>query len=310
MHDTELYRLILGLEAPWQVTGVELDVEEEAARVFVAYDREQASFACPECGRPVAVYDHREQRAWRHLDSCQFKTYLLCGLPRVACPEHGVQTVRAAWCEPNSRFTLLFERFAIAVLQATKVQSRAAGLLRLSAGQVHDLMERAVGRGLARRGRGEPLEHLSLDENRFHQGHHYITVLGDSVGRRVLDVTEGRTLEGTRALLTSALSDEQREHVASVSMDMWAGFMGAREQVLPAAETVHDRFHVSGYLNEAVDRTRRAENRERTKQQDTVLNKTKYLWLKNEENLTDKQRAAFEGLSGLELETAKVWAFK
>jgi transposase len=310
MNDTELYRLIVGLDAPWQIIDVELDIDEESVRVFVGCDPQREAFACPQCGAPSRVYDHREQRSWRHLDSCQFKTYLVCSLPRVSCSEHGVQTVDASWCEPKSRFTALYERFAIAVLQATGVQSRAATLLRLSAGQVHDLMDRAVVRGLARRDSSETLRHLSLDEKSFQQGHHYITVLGDSQGKRVLDVAEGRTLEGTRELLTGVLSEEQRAQVESVSMDMWAGFMGAREQVLPGADTVHDRFHVSGYLNDAVDRTRRTENREHTKQKDTVLNKTKYLWLKNEENLTDKQRADIEGLRGLELETAKVWAFK
>src|SRR5712692_2729661 len=108
MNDTELYRHILGLEAPWQVTRVELDIVEETVCVFVDYDPQTASFVCSECGKPACVYDHREQRTWRHLDSCQFKTYLLACIPRVECREHGVQTARVCWCEPNSRFTLLF----------------------------------------------------------------------------------------------------------------------------------------------------------------------------------------------------------
>jgi len=32
--------------------------------------------------------------------------------------------------------------------------------------------------------------------------------------------------------------------------------------------------------------------------------------LKSDENLTDKQRETLESLQGLELETARVWAFK
>jgi transposase len=311
MNDTELYHQLLGLQAPWQVTDVNLDIAKEAVYIAVDFSPDATvSFVCPECGLPASRYDRREARTWRHLDTMQFKTYLVASLPRVECKQHGIQTVKASWCEPNSRFTLLFERFAIAVLQATKVQMKAAQLLRLTAGQIHDLMERSVARGLGRRGRNERLSHLSLDEKSFQRGHHYITVLGDPLGKRVLEVIQGRTLDATEELITTSLSQSQREAVLSVSMDMWPAFMGARAKALPKADTVHDRFHVAAYLNDAVDKTRRAENRQLTKEKDKTLSKSKYLWLKSDENLTDKQRTALEGLQSLELETAKVWAFK
>lgn len=67
---------------------------------------------------------------------------------------------------------------------------------------------------------------------------------------------------------------------------------------------------MSSYLNEAVDKTRRSENKRLIQQQDTTLSRSKYLWLRSPEQMTDKQKMAFASLSGLELETAKVWAFK
>ncbi len=165
-----------------------------------------------------------------------------------ACRTHGVKTIAAPWCEPHSRFTLAFECFAIAVLSATGVQAKAARLLRLSPTQVQEVMARAVVRGLARRDHERHLPHLSLDEKSFQQGHHYISVLGDSVGKGVLDVVEGRPFEAAKSLLQTSLSLAQREQVASVSMDMWPAFAGAKEQVLPQAQTVHDRFPIAQYL--------------------------------------------------------------
>jgi len=70
------------------------------------------------------------------------------------------------------------------------------------------------------------------------------------------------------------------------------------------------RFHIAAYLNEAVDKTRRSENRQLIKEQDKTLSKSKYVCLKSDENLTDKQRETLESLQGLELETARVWAFQ
>ena len=137
---------------------MDLDVPAQEVRVFVEHDPSLRQLPCPECGKPCLCYDLREERTWRHLDSCQFKTFLVARAPRVECPEHGVKTVRASWSEPNSRFTLAFECFAIAVLTATGVQAKAAQLLRLTPVQVHDLMERAVARGMARRDHNEVLD--------------------------------------------------------------------------------------------------------------------------------------------------------
>ena len=141
MHDTELYRHLLGIEQPWRVVNVELDLSDEAVRVYIDFDGAKAAFCCPECGKYANLYDRRETRSWRHLDSCQFKTYLVASLPRVSCRQHSVQTASVFWCEPNSRFTALFERFALDVLQATQVQARAAKLLRISPDQVQYLMQ-------------------------------------------------------------------------------------------------------------------------------------------------------------------------
>ena len=165
--------------------------------------------------------DAREERRWLHLDSCGFLTYLVARLPRVSCPDHGVQSVAVPWSEAHSRFTLAFSWFAFRVLQATKVQSQAAALLRLQAGQVHTLMHNAVRRGLARR-ESLPLLHLGLDEKNFARGHSYLSVLSDTQrGQRgrVLEVEEGRTTEAAKHLLHS-LEPEQKTTVEAVSMDM------------------------------------------------------------------------------------------
>ena len=118
MQDTDLYRQILGIELPWYVSRVELDIPCESVRVYLEY-KIAAEWTCPSCGSAAPVYDHRDERMWRHLDSCQLKTYLVAVVPRVKCSQHGVLTVAVPWSEPESRFTALFERFAIDVLRAT-----------------------------------------------------------------------------------------------------------------------------------------------------------------------------------------------
>lgn len=79
-----------------------------------------------------------------------------------------------------------------------------------------------------------------------------------------------------------------REISRWVSMDMWQAFITVVETELPNAEIVHDKFHLIQYLNEAIDKVRRGE----VKTQKELKN-SRYVLLKNEENLTEKQRIKF-----------------
>src|SRR5207245_8997850 len=88
MRDRELYATILGVQAPWTVERVELDVAGGAVHVWLTR-AEGAPAPCPECQTACPIYDHRE-REWRHLDTCQLQTRLHARVPRVECPTHGV----------------------------------------------------------------------------------------------------------------------------------------------------------------------------------------------------------------------------
>ena len=50
---------------------------------------------------------------------------------------------------------------------------------------------------------------------------------------------------------------------------------------------MHDKFHVAKHLNEAVDRVRRAENRQLHSEGSDLLSGTKYVWLKRLESRAD-----------------------
>jgi len=296
------------------VTDVDLKVAEREVRVRVEWevrvrvewDATQGHLPCPVCRRPCPGYDHREERSWRHLDSCEFATWLVARTPRVECAEHGVQSAEVPWSRPNSRFTLAFETFALRVLSATRTQSQAASILRISPDRLHELMAGAVERGMSRRDPGEPIPRVTLDETSQGPRHDYLTVLTD--GERVLEVTEGRTRQAAETALETGLSPAQREGVGAVTMDMWLPFEQAQATVLPRAEIVYDRFHLARDLNGAVDATRRTEVRQ--SKAAVLLKRTRYLGLKNREDLTEKEQARWSALRSGGLETMKAWALK
>ena len=147
MQDVQLYEQLLGLQKPWKVETVSLKPAEQAIEVRVVC--QDTVWVCPECSQPMHIHDWEERR-WRHLDSCQFKTLLVARVPRVRCPEHGSQVVKVPWAEKFGRFTQLFERLAIQVLQICSV-AESCRLLRISWEEADGIKQRAVDRGLARK---------------------------------------------------------------------------------------------------------------------------------------------------------------
>jgi transposase len=74
-------------------------------------------------------------------------------VPRVRCAERGVRTIAVPWAVPHSRFTLLFERVAIAWLKDATLAA-VARRLGLTWEEANGIVARAVRRGLARRPTG------------------------------------------------------------------------------------------------------------------------------------------------------------
>jgi len=103
MQDNELYQNILGLCTPWQVPNAKLDTSPEAIRVQVDHSR-GTKFRCPDCCQKFPCYDHGEERQWRQLDSCQFKTTLLARVPGGQCPAHEAKSVAIRWAERMKMF--------------------------------------------------------------------------------------------------------------------------------------------------------------------------------------------------------------
>ena len=300
------YAQLLGIKAPWRVQSAQLDLRTSKVEIAVEWD-EAAPVCCPECGVKCPRHDRAPERTWRHLDVMQFQTIIRARVPRSRCAEHGVLTVRAPWAEPHSRFTLLFEAFAVQVIEACRSLTQAAELLKLDWDSVMLIMARAVRRGLERRST-EAVTHIGLDEKSFGRGQDYVSLMTDLKQRRVLEVVPGRSTADAVALLET-LPPDQRKAVVAAAMDMGANFAAATKQACPQAAVVHDRFHVSMHLNEAVDKVRRQEHRRLLEEGDTSLTGTKFLWLQGA--APEGERAlTFDELCERNLKTARAWCHK
>ena len=308
--DSELqkhYALLLGIGSPWEVKAVDLNLEAKKVEIELSWQWGVAA-KCPECGRECSIHDCAPERTWRHLDTMQFTTLIRARTPRADCPEHGVKTMRVAWAAPQGRFTLLFERFAVDVLLASASVVQGCALLGIGWDTAQEIMRRAVQRGLERR-QLERLKYLGMDEKSFRRGQSYVTLLTDLEESRVLDVVEERTAEAA-GQLWDTLSPEQKQAVEAVAVDMWEPFIQTIQRQVPEADIVHDKFHVSKYLGEAVDKVRRQEHKELLAQGDETLKGTRQLWLYNPQNFNSEQAEEFSTLKDLQLKVARAWAAK
>jgi len=309
MRDTDLYAQILGLQAPWFVEHVDLDVAR--GRVDIRVEHEPGvRWPCPQCQRELACRDHADERVWRHLDTCQFGTYVHARIPRVECPEHGVVQVSVPWAAARSRFTALMERWAIDVLKQCATIEGARSLLRLSWDELWGIMQRAVTRGRARK-QARVMPVIGVDEKAFKKGHSYMTVVCDAQEGRVEYVAEDRTAEALSGFWRS-LSDEQRAGIEAIVMDMWPAYIHSTLAQVPQAneKIVFDRFHIMMHVSRAVDTVRKQENRQLAAEDDERLKGTKYLWLYSKENLPEHRRAEFKALFNQDLKVGRAWAIK
>jgi len=305
------YALLLGLGEEWAVTGVDLDMAGKQLHIHVAYRKKSA--ICPRCGVLAGLHDSQPERTWRHLDTMQFETLIHARTPRVDCPEHGVQVIELPWAAKHSRFTLLFEAFSLSVIRAAKTVKDAQTLLRLNWHQVEGIMAAGVRRGLERRGHGEEISFVGMDEKSFLHGRQseaFACVMTDLDSSRVLEVTRGRSEEGARDLVEKALTPWQREMVCGVAVDMSAPFGKAIRETMPNADVVYDKFHVEKHLNEAVDDTRKQEHARLAKKRDRRLAHTKHLWLKGLEHLSPEEEVRRKDLLRESLQTGKAWGLK
>ena len=304
MNDKELYRQILGIVNPWEISKIDLDIEKDRVDIYLDWPFLTDGF-CPECEKSCKIHDRTNERIWRHLDTCQLKTFIHCRIPRTQCSKHKTKTMKVPWSEKMGHFTKQFEQVAIQFLLASKNRNKTSENLRLSWDELNHIMKKAVDRGLSRRDE-EIIKYIGMDEKSFLKGHNYVTVMTDIEGKRVLDVAQNRDTKAVETLW-DGLTQKQKDNVEAISMDFWKAFISGAKKNIPQAAIVHDKFHIMKYLNEAVDKVRKTENKYLITQKDKSLVGTKYLWLKREDNFTEKNKKTFESLNIDQLAVGRAW---
>jgi len=308
MDDKNFFTKLIGLQDPWSITQVVLDTEGKRVDIYIEH-RSHVRFPCPTCEQFCGIYDHAPEREIRHLNVCQMATYLHVRVPRVQCPDHGIQQITHGLAENNGTMTFEMESLVLDVSQECSVES-ATRLLNIDWHTCWNIQERAVERGFSRKPHAIP-ERIGVDEKSFARGHKYETLVYNidrGTVEHVCDDREQASLESYYKRFTP----EERAGVKAVAMDMWDPFIAATRAYVPDAEKkiVFDRFYVMKYVVDAVDKVRKQENEQLRKDGLETLKGTKYLFLWNKENIPEWRRDEFKSLQAQDLKVCKSWAIK
>ena len=305
MQPEELFGLALGIDHPWQVRSVVFSKELKRLDINIDFKR-GATFPCPVCGDLVPVHDTTE-KTWRHMNFFQYETYLKARIPRVKCPKDGcgVKLVTVPWARSGSGFTLLFEALAMALAREMPIKIEAAHLGEHDT-RIWRIVDHYVEEARARADFSE-VTRLGVDETSAKRGHDYIALFHDMDEKRLLFATEGKDHATVKAF-TEDFKDHNGcpENITSACIDMSKAFIKGIKEELPKAEITFDPFHLIQLMNKALGEVRAEEARLFPE----VLKGSRYAFLKNPENLTEKQDETLVKLCHYQLKTGRAYLIK
>jgi len=289
-----IFSMALGINDPWFISDVRFDAKQKRLDIDLDFTR-GSKFEVAGVGS-FGAYDTL-QKSWRHLNFFEHECYLNARVPRVKDEEGKLHTVLPGWSGLSNGFTLLFESLIIQFAMYMPVHN-IAELLKVSDRKIWAMLDKYIDSTLKLNDYSN-VTTIGMDETSIAKGHDYLTLFVDLINRRTIHIAEGKS----NATVVSFKQDfelhgGEAKNITDVSCDMSPAFIKGVNDNLPNAQITFDKFHVLKIINEAVDKVRRAEVAD-----NPVLTGLRYIFLKNETNLTAKQKLKKQEISGLGLKS-------
>lgn len=296
----ELFTLALGIKDPWKITKIELD-DKLDLHIHINF-KKGTKFSCKTCNKKCEVHDTKI-KTWRHLNFFEHKTFIHARVPRVKCDEHKVHLLDVPWSNGHTGFTLLFEQLVMNLAKKMCI-SAVSKMIDEKYGKIWRIIKKYACMYIENIDCSNVTQ-FGLDETSI-KGHNYITVFIDLKTSRVVYIANGKcsdNIEKFKDFFIKHGGDPNK--VTDVTSDMSMGFTKGIKKAFPNSRIVYDKFHVIKIINEALDDVRKDESKKNKE-----LKNSKYIWLKNKNNLTFKQSDKLTRLSKMNLKTGIAYRLK
>ena len=286
MNSTEIFSIALGLSSPWYVEKVEFLSSSSGVshELHLHLNFERGYKFKNNEGSETTAYD-TVNREWQHLNFFQHNCFLHARVPRIKSSDGTIHQVSTPWARPGSGFTLLFEAYAMLLIESEVPISKVASNLKVTQPRVWRVFDYWIDLAKSKDDLSGVTK-VGVDETSSKKGHNYVTVFADMDARRVIHVCEGKDASTITSFTESLeIKGGNKENIEIISMDMSPSFISGAIKELPDAKIVFDKFHLVQSLNKSLDRVRIAERKG-----NELLKGHKYTVLKKHDKLSsDKQ---------------------
>ena len=290
----------------------ELQTHGDRVEVIVTIKpRKNGNVICSGCNCTRTVYDHLKEREFSFVPLWNIPVTFRYRMRRVDCPECGVKVEKVPWAEGKSQTTKAYQIFLAG--WAKKLSwSDVARSFGSSWDTVFRSVKMVVEYGLQHRDLNG-VTAIGVDEIQYAKGHQYLTLVYqiDAGSRRLLFVGKDRTCK-TLLRFFYEFGKERTALLQFICSDMWKPYLKVIRKKAPLALNILDRFHIVKKITEAVNKVRVEEVKRLRREgyEEDVLKNTKYCFLKNPENLTEKQKLKLDDVLQYNLKTVRAYLLK
>ena len=293
MNSEEIFRLALNLQSPWYIKEIRLEKPEGKLfgklEIYIDFKRGE-KFTLAD-GSQCTAYD-TEERRWQHLNFFEHQCFIIARIPRIVGDDTKPKTIAVPWARPGSGFTLMFEAFAMLLIEQEMPVNKVAKTIRITAPRVWRIFSHWMHLAIEKDDVSS-VKQLGIDETSSRKGHNYVTVGIDIEQRRVIHVGEGKDAKCVERMKNELMRKGLKvEQIEDICMDMSPAFIQGAMTHFPEAKITFDRFHVKKDVNKALDAVRIMERKG-----NELLKHHKYTFLKSYDKLTDRKKHDLEFLS-------------
>lgn len=255
-NSTEIFTIALGLEDPWKIQKVEIDKVTQVLNIYIE-SRRGHKFLMPD-KESYTAHD-KVSRKWQHLNFFQHKCFIHCDVPRVRQKDGLIITQPVPWARKGSGFTLLFEAYAMLLIENEMPVNKAGKILQVYPNRLWNIFNYWISLAHSQDDIENPNK-IGFDETSTKKGHNYVTTMVDLNEKRVLYATEGKGADCIEKSVDYLKTKNVAiQDIKQVCIDMSPSFISGCTNHLPNAAITFDKFHVIKEVNKAMDELRKLE---------------------------------------------------